>query len=101
MRMLVHIKLPLEPFNSAVRDGSVGKTMDQILADTKPEAIYFSEFEGKRGAIMIVDVQDPSKVPAIAEPWFLHFNANVSFHIVMDPEELKRAHIEVLGKKWG
>ena len=49
---------------------------------------------------MIVDVADASKVPAIAEPWFLSFNADVSFHIVMSPEDLGRAGLDAIGKKW-
>ena len=100
MRMLVHVKLPLEPFNTAVRNGSVGKTMERIAAEAKPEAMYFTEFDGRRGAIMIVDVADPTKVPALAEPWFLSFNAEVSFHVVMSPEELGRAGLDAIGKKW-
>jgi hypothetical protein len=98
--MLVHVKFPHEPFNAAVRNGTVGKTMERILADTKPEAVYFTEYDGRRGAIMIVDVADASKVPALAEPWFLSFNADVTFHIVMSPEELGRAGLDAIGKKW-
>jgi hypothetical protein len=98
--MLVHVKLPHEPFNAAVRNGSAGKTMERILADTKPEAVYFTEYDGRRGAILIVDVPDVSKVPALAEPWFLSFNADVTFHIVMSPEELGRADLDAIGKKW-
>ena len=100
MRMLVHVKFPHEPFNTAVRNGSVGKTIERILADAKAEAVYFTEYDGRRGAIMIVDVADPSKVPALAEPWFLSFNADVTFHIVMSPEELGRAGLDAIGKKW-
>ena len=101
MRMLVHAKFPHEPFNTAVRNGTAGKTMERILAEVKPEAVYFTEYDGRRGAIMIVDVADSSKVPALAEPWFLSFNADVSFHIVMNPEELGRAGLDAIGKKWG
>ena len=100
MRMLVHVKFPHEPFNTAVRNGSVGKTIERILAEAKPEAVYFTEYEGRRGAIMIVDVADPSRVPALAEPWFLSFNADVTFHIVTNPEELGRAGLDAIGKKW-
>ena len=100
MRMLVHVKLPHEPFNAALRNGSVGKTMERILSETKPEAVYFTEYDGRRGAIMIVDIADPSKIPAIAEPWFLSFNADVSAHIVMSPEDLGRAGLDALAKKW-
>ncbi len=49
---------------------------------------------------MIVDLADPSKVPAFAEPWFLQFDAKVTFHVVMTPEDLAAAGIEALGRKW-
>jgi len=101
MRMLVHVKLPIEPFSAATRDGSVDRKMKSVLDEIKPEAVYFTEYEGKRGAIMIVDISDPSRIPAIAEPWFIMFNAEVQFHIVMGPEDLARAGLEALGKKWG
>ena len=101
MRMLIQVKFPNEPFNSAVRNGSVGQTIERILSETKPEAVYFTEYDGKRGAIMIADIADPSKIPALAEPWFLSFNAEVSGHLVMTPEDLGKAGLEAIGKKWG
>jgi hypothetical protein len=81
--MLVHVKFPHEPFNTAVRNGSAGKTIERILSETKPEAVYFTEYDGRRGAILIVDIKEPSQIPALAEPWFLSFSADVSAHIVM------------------
>jgi hypothetical protein len=100
MRMLLNIKFPPAEFNQAVRDGTVGRKIRRILEDTKPEAVYFTEQNGQRGAILIIDLPDPSKVPAFAEPWFLAFNANVEFRIVMTPDDLQRAGLEELGKKW-
>ena len=100
MRMLMHVKLPHEPFNTAVRNGTVGETMQRILADLKPEAVYFTEYDGKRSGVFVVDVTDPSTIPSLAEPWFLLFNADVQFHVVMNPEELGRAGLDALGKKW-
>jgi len=98
--MLLHVKFPIEPFNAAVRDGSLGQKMHRILEDTKPEAVYFTEMDGHRGAILIVNLDDPSKVPTFAEPWFLQFNAECSFHIVMSPQDLAKAGLDALGKKW-
>jgi hypothetical protein len=98
--MLLHVRIPHEEFNTAVRDGSAEKKMKQILEQTKPEAVYFTEYDGRRGAIMIINIKDPSEVPRFAEPWFLSFNADVQFHIAMTPEELGRAGLEKLGKKW-
>ena len=101
MRMLLTVKFPHEPFNAAVRDGSINQKMKAILDDTQPEAVYFTEMDGYRGAVMIVDVADPSQVPALSEPWFLTFDADVQFRIVMGPDDLKKAGLDSLGKKWG
>lgn len=98
--MIIDFNLPLEPFNSLVKNGTVGQKLQQILEDVKPEAVYFSERNGQRGGIMIVDVADPSKVPAIAEPLFLTFNASVQFHVAITPEDLASAGLDDLGKKW-
>jgi len=100
MQMLLQVKFPIDPFNAAVRDGSVGKKIKSILDDTKPEAAYFTEIDGHRGVILIVNLDDPSKVPALAEPWFLQFNAECSFRIVMTPDVLAKGGLEALGKKW-
>ncbi len=100
MRMLLHAKIPHEEFKAALRDGSVEKKMKQILEEAKAEAVYFTEYGGRRGAIMIVNINDPSEVPKYAEPWFLSFNADVEFHIAMTPEELGRSGLEELKKKW-
>ena len=74
--------------------------MARILEATKPEAVYFTEFNGQRGAVIIVDLPDASKIPSLAEPWFLLFQADVEFRIVMTPEDLKKGGLEQLGKKW-
>jgi hypothetical protein len=100
MRMLLHVRIPHEEFNAAVRDGSAERKMKQILEQTKAEAAYFTEYDGRRGAIMIINIDDPSEVPKYSEPWFLLFNADVEFHVAMTPEELGRAGLEKLGKKW-
>jgi hypothetical protein len=99
--MLVRIKLPLEPFNSAVRDGSAGAKMRRILEDLKPEAAYFTAVDGHRGGVLVVDLPDTSKIPSIAEPWFLTFNATCEFSPAMTPEDIGKAGLDALGKKWG
>ena len=100
MRMLLNVKIPHQPFNAAVRDGTVDAKLKAILEASKPEAVYFTEQQGHRSAILIVDVPDPSKIPALAEPWFLAFEANVELRTVMTPDDLKRAGLGELGRKW-
>ncbi len=100
MRMFLNVILPHEPFNTAVRNGTVGATIGRILDEIKPEVAYFTEQNGQRGALLIVDINRPSDIPALAEPWFLNFNADCRFHIVMTPEDLQQASLEELGEKW-
>jgi hypothetical protein len=99
--MLLNVAFPHEPFNTAVRKGTAGETLDKILKAIKPEAVYFTEQDGHRGAVLIVNLENPSQIPALAEPWFLHFNADCKFRVVMTPEDLQRAGLAELGKKWG
>jgi len=99
--MLMTVELPHEPFNKAVREGTVGSTLNRILEDLQPEAVYFTEQDGRRGAVLIVNVDKSSDIPALAEPWFLSFNADCRFRIAMTPDDLAAAGLDELGKKWG
>lgn len=100
MRFLMKLSMPLEPFNTYVKDGTIGARMGKIMEETKPEAAYFTAMDGHRGGIMVVHMDNTSQIPSIAEPWFIMFNANVEFHPTMTPEDLGKAGLEALGKKW-
>ncbi|MEJ2700226.1 MAG: hypothetical protein P8Z70_11285 [Desulfuromonadales bacterium] len=101
MRMLLTVEFPHEPFNTLVRNGKVGQVTGRILEEIKPEAAYFTEQDGTRCGIFVINAESPSDIPKFAEPFFLHFEANCKFRIVMSPEELEDAGLEGLGKKWG
>lgn len=92
---------PVEPFNSLVRDGSAGQILGRILEDLKPEAVYFTAENGKRGGIMVINLNSPSEIPRYAEPFFLNLNATVVFLPCMSADDLKNAGLEDLGQKWG
>jgi hypothetical protein len=103
MRFLVKVNIPVEAGNRAAKAGKLGTTIQSILADLKPEAAYFTDDNGQRTAYLFLDMQDAAQIPAIAEPWFLAFNAGIAFHPVMLPEDLARAGsaIEAAVKKHG
>ncbi|WP_242204192.1 panthothenate synthetase [Aestuariivivens insulae] len=100
MRMLVTVTCPIEPFNTLVRNGTAGEIIGRVVDDIKPESIYFTELDGHRGAVMVVDVADPSGIPAIAEPWFLNFEAVCEFRIAMTTEDLMKSNLTQLAEKW-
>lgn len=100
MRMLVNVTCPIEPFNTMVRNGTAGEIIGRVIDDIKPESIYFTEQDGKRGAVRVVDVPDASDIPSIAEPWFLNFEAICEFRIAMTPDDLMKSNLSKLAEKW-
>lgn len=101
MKMLMHVRFPVGPFNAAVRDGSAGKKIQRIMEAIKPEAAYFTAGQGRRGGTLVVEVSDPSDIPALAEPFFLTFDAEVDLVPFMTAEDLARGDLDALGTEWG
>ena len=89
MRMLLRVSIPVETGNAAAKAGTLGSTVEKILADLKPEAAYFmADDHGNRSCSIVFDMKDTSQIPAISEPWFLAFNATVSLRPVMNAQDL-------------
>ncbi len=103
MRMLLRVSIPVDRGNEAARAGTLGKTIQSILADLKPEAAYFSEVNGQRTGFIVFDMKNSSELPAIAEPWFLAFNARLTVRPAMNVDDLAAgsAGIERAVKNYG
>ena len=92
MRMLLRASIPVETGNAAVKAGTLGPTINQILAGMEHEAAYFyTDDAGQRCASVVFDMKDSSQMPGLAEPWFLAFSAKVSFRPVMNRQDLVAA----------
>ena len=91
MRFLLKVNIPVDSGNAAAKAGKLGSTIQSILADSKPETVYFTDNNGQRSGFIFLEMQDASQIPAIAEPWFLAFNASVEIHPVMLPHDLAKA----------
>jgi serine/threonine protein kinase len=101
MKMLMHVRFPVGPFNAAVRDGSAGPKIQRILEAIKPEAAYFTSAKGRRGGTLVVNLSEPSDIPALAEPFFLTFDAEVELEPFMTAEDLASGGLDALGADWG
>lgn len=94
------IELPNASYNRAVADGTAGSKTAAILDAVLPEAVFFTEFDGRRTVIMIVELAAASQIPRLAEPWFLSFDASVEFHVVMDRHDLESAGFDEIARTW-
>ena len=92
MRMLLRVSIPVENGNAAAKAGTLGSTVERILADLKPEAAYFfADDDGQWSASIVFEMKDASQIPGVAEPWFLVFNARVSLRPVMNSQDIAKA----------
>jgi hypothetical protein len=58
--MMLTARFPTESFNDLVRNGEAGPLMQSILAELKPEAVYFTDDCGERTAVLIIDMEKAS-----------------------------------------
>jgi hypothetical protein len=103
MKYIMKVRFPIEKGNQELSDAQFGHKMNELLAEIKAEAAYFTTVCGQRGAYIVVNMNDASEIPAIAEPFFLWLNADVEFLPVMRPEDLAKAgpSIGAAAQKWG
>ncbi len=101
MRFMVTFRVPMEEGNALIQDGRIGPTLEAIIDDLKPEAVYLGPIEGARGGYLLVNMDDASQIPAIFEPLFLGLNATVQVSPVFTPDEMPVETLEQAAQKYG
>lgn len=90
MKFIIRASVPTEAGNKMVKDPNFIKNVEDYMKKSKAETAYFFEAHGNRTIVFIVDMQSADQIPALAEPLFQEWGANVEFHPVMTLEDLKK-----------
>lgn len=83
--------IPTTAGNKMVKDPSFLKNIEDYTKKFSCEAAYFTEVNGMRTMVFVLDLSSPDMLPAIAEPLFQGFDANVEVHPTMNLDDLKKA----------
>lgn len=89
MRMLLKAQMDTRKANQANQEGTLPGTIQQLMNELQPEAAYFYPEDGKRTALIVFDMQEPSQIPPTLEPLFQMGEASVSLTPVMNAEDLQ------------
>ena len=99
VRTMIIVKIPADAGNKAIMDGSLPKAIEGFAKAYKPEAAYFTAHGGNRTAFFFCNLPESSHMPAIAEPFFMQFGAQVTFEPVMNEQELRAGLERVMSSK--
>jgi hypothetical protein len=91
MRVLIRAMIPTTAGNKMVKDPNFLKTIEDYTKKFNCEAAYFTEVNGNRTMVFVLDLPSPDMIPNIAEPLFQAFDANVEIHPAMNLDDLKKA----------
>jgi hypothetical protein len=87
---MARISMPVEAGNQSIRDGRLPKVMQHAAERWKPEAMYFTAFDGRRTAFMVFDMPESADLPSFAEPLFQELGAEVQIAPAMNTDDLQR-----------
>ncbi|WP_392964773.1 hypothetical protein [Streptomyces sp. LN245] len=90
MRVMLRATMDTEKANELIRSGKLPQLMRETMERLQPEATYFTTHEGSRACYMVFDLQDSSRIPVIAEPFFMELGARIDLSPVMNAEDLHK-----------
>ncbi|CAM5249641.1 hypothetical protein SALBM311S_13033 [Streptomyces alboniger] len=90
MRVLLKAQMDTEKANDAIRNGTLGKLIQESVEQFKPEAAYFTTDNGERTAYFVFDMQDSSQMPVLSEPFFLTLGAKITYTPVMNLDDVQK-----------
>ncbi len=91
MRVIVRAMIPVAAGNKMVKDPNFVKNLEDYLKKFNCEASYFTEVNGVRTMVLVLDLPSTEMIPELVEPLFQGYEANVEIHPAMNLDDLKKA----------
>lgn len=88
MRTLLKVGMDTEAANDALARGNLDKIIQAAMERLHPEAAYFVAEDGKRTALIVFDLKEPSDLPTVAEPFFTELKATVEATPAMNIDDV-------------
>ncbi|MEJ2373973.1 MAG: hypothetical protein P8Y53_14675 [Pseudolabrys sp.] len=90
MRLMLRFAIPVARGNAAVKDGTLGQAIENLIKMTKADACYFTMIDGKRGGMIFFEESDTTRLRQINEPMFAALDAAIEIVPVLTLDEMKR-----------
>ena len=90
MQLMLKFSIPAERGNRAVKDGTMGQAIDNLIKATKAQACYFTMIDGKRGGMIFFEESDQARLPQLNEPMIAALDAAIEIVPVLSLDDLKR-----------
>jgi hypothetical protein len=103
MRFLISARVPTEKTNSLIQEGRFPQTFQSIMEDLQPEAAYFTDMDGARGAYFVVNVDGPTEMAHRTESLLQGLGAEIQIQFVWTAEDVQEAMpaFEQAAQKYG
>jgi hypothetical protein len=103
MRFLISARVPTERTNALIQEGRFPQTFQSVMEDLRPEAAYFTDMDGARGAYFVVNVEEPSELAHKTETLLQGLGAEIRIRFVWTPEDVQEAMpaFEQAAQKYG
>jgi len=89
MRILMTVQFDTEKASKAIEGQSMATFMESVIERLKPEAAFFGAKDGMRTGFIVFDLQQPSQIPTVVEPFFQKLGARIDLMPVMDFDDVR------------
>lgn len=89
MRMMLQVQIDAVDGSEALESGDMQSAIRAFSEKFKPEATYFTIYDGMRTAFFVFDMKDSSQMPAIGEEFFA-LGADVQLTPAMTADDLTK-----------